>query len=278
MIPKAFFSGDSQEDLTDGISHFFGTVLELLEGKVAVIKPQIAFFEQLGWQGLRALTHICSSARARDILIILDAKRGDIGSTAQAYAEAYLGPQSAIKADALTVNPYLGIDSIQPFLSVMQQTRTGLFVLVKTSNPGSGDFQNLETPQGPLHMSVAKKLAELSLTFRGPQTGWSSLGAVVGATYPEEAVQLRAELPHVPFLVPGYGAQGASGEFAVSGFIEGPHGREGGVVNSSRGILYPPGVHVASSKEAWAIQFESNLKQTLKDLSQAVAGAPGRSV
>jgi orotidine-5'-phosphate decarboxylase len=221
----------------DGVLGFLTEVLDQCADRVPAVKPQIAFFEQMGWRGLRCLERVVAHARKRELLVILDAKRGDIGSTAQAYAQSYLWPNSALRADALTVNPYLGRDSLEPFLDAAWRFGVGVFVLARTSNPGANDFQSASVAGVPLYERVAESLAEPAAQLRG-KSGWSNLGVVAGATYPDEARRLRTLLPYSLFLVPGYGAQGGALNQALAGFVPGREVLEGGVVNSSRGILY----------------------------------------
>ncbi len=170
---------------------------------VPAVKPQAAFFEQLGPPGMTALYDVIQYARAAGLIVILDGKRNDIGSTAEAYAEGYLG-----SADALTVSPYLGEDSLRPFVEVGQRRGAGIFVLVKTSNPGGGQFQDLMADGRPLYRHVGEFVERLAVETAG-RNGYGAVGAVVGATYPQQLAELREAMPHTWFLVPGYGAQGA---------------------------------------------------------------------
>jgi orotidine-5'-phosphate decarboxylase len=207
-------------------------VLDVVAPLVGVVKPQSAFFEACGPAGMQALLQIVRQARSKGLLIILDAKRNDIASTAEAYAEAAF---RVFDADALTINPYLGRDSVEPFLKVSRPLGRGLFVLVRTSNAGAGQFQDLACGGGLLYARVAAAVAAWGAENRG-EAGYGDVGAVVGATNPAELAGLRRLLPGVPLLVPGYGAQGASaadtaGAFAADGL--------GAVVNSSRAILFP---------------------------------------
>ncbi len=277
MIPSLFQRGDmavTSEETSQAVGDFLTAILERAEGRVAVVKPQIAFFEQLGWRGLEVLEKVVDHARALGFLVLLDAKRGDIGSTADAYARAYLEPGSPTAVDAITINPYLGLDSLEPFVARAEAHGHGLFVLVKTSNPGSGDLQNLDVAGAKVFGVVASAMAPISRRLVGKQTGWSSLGVVVGATYPGEAQAVRERLPNALFLVPGYGAQGGSAGAAVRGFVPGPRGLEGGVVNSSRGILFPQGGDV-SEAAVWERAIDSALDRAIGELAEAVAGAPG---
>ncbi|MCP3961658.1 MAG: orotidine-5'-phosphate decarboxylase [bacterium] len=272
-VPPLFRRGSmTPEDprTADAVEAFLLAILDRVAPHVAVIKPQIAFFERLGWRGLRVLERLVEQARSRNTLVLLDAKRGDIGSTAAGYAAAYLGPGAAIRCDAMTLNPYLGRDSLVPFLERSRRGGEGLFVLVKTSNPGSGDFQDRRLDGGgSLSGAVAEALAGEARELRGPATGWSSLGVVVGATYPGESEKVRELLPYSLFLVPGYGAQGGSAKAALRGFVPGPDGRlEGGLVSSSRGILYPPGSDTDDATR-WEQAVSEALERSIDELRTA---------
>ena len=267
-IPPLFRRGSmapGDPQTADAVEAFLGAVVDRLEGRVAVVKPQIAFFEQLGWRGLEALERIVARCQERGLLVLLDAKRGDIGSTAQGYADAYLSEGAPLKVDALTLNAYLGLDTLEPFAA----TGAGLFVLVRTSNPGAGDLQDLKTPEGPIYLRMARNLRPLSDRLVG-KTGWSNLGVVVGATWPEQAIAVREALPQALFLVPGFGAQGGSAAGAVRGFVPGPVGLEGGVVNSSRGVLFPAGA-ATDDAAAWGKAIDGALNESIDLLGQAVA-------
>jgi orotidine-5'-phosphate decarboxylase len=246
--------------------------LDRLVGKVAAVKPQIAFFEQMGSGGMAALERVMAAARERELLIVLDAKRGDIGSTAEGYARAYLEPGAAAEADALTLNPYMGLDTLAPFAERAAAYGRGLFVLAKTSNPGSGDLQDrVLEKEGPVYEVLAGSLAPMADELEGPATGWSSLGIVAGATYPEQAERLRALLPNALFLVPGYGAQGASAADAVRSFVPGPGGLEGGLVNSSRGLLFPAAGQEAADAAGWERAVDEAVARAADELRAAVA-------
>lgn len=274
-IPPVFRQGsmDPSDPLTAAaVEAFLSVVLDRVAPRVAIIKPQIAFFERLGWRGTRVLGRLAEHARGQGLQVLLDAKRGDVGSTAAGYAGAYLGPGAVVECDAITLNPYLGRDSLTPFLDRARHHGSGLFVLVKTSNPGSGDFQDRGLEDGStLFEAVASALAPEASSLRGPSTGWSSLGVVVGATFPGQAEQVRERLPHSLFLVPGYGAQGGSAEAALSGFVQGPSGRlEGGLVNSSRGILFPPDGQT-DDPARWEAAIDAALERAIGELSEAAA-------
>ncbi len=272
-IPAAFRSGDmapSDPRTAASVERFLLAFVERVAERVAAVKPQIAFFEQLGWRGIRVLESVVARARGLGLPVILDAKRSDIGSTAQGYARAYLAADAPQPVDAITLSPYLGRDTLEPFVECARQCGRGLFVLVKTSNPGSGDYQDRQVEGRPLYEMVAESLADTESRLIGPETGWSSLGIVVGATYPETGPELRALLPHSLFLVPGYGAQGGAAADAVSGFVPGPRGLEGGVVNSSRGLLFPKGAEGADAP-GWEKAVDAAIDGAIRELAEAVA-------
>lgn len=231
MLPTAFQS----ENPADAVRRFSLKVFELVRPYCGIVKPQAAFFELLGPAGFAALEAVQRRAKEMGFVTILDAKRGDIASTAQAYAEAAFGP--VWDADALTVNPYLGRDSVEPFLATARKVTPtrGLFVLVRTSNPGGGLFQNRLCDGQPLYRHVGEAVADWNAERIG-ECGLGDVGAVVGATHPAELAELRAVLPNVWFLVPGYGAQGGTAADVKAGYL--PNGL-GAVVNSSRGVVFP---------------------------------------
>lgn len=216
------------------VERFCLELLDVVAGRVAAVKPQAAFFEVLGADGVRAFERVCDRARSLDLLVIGDVKRGDIATTARAYAEAFLGPNEG-RCDAITVSPFLGPDTLEPFAEVAAREDAGLYVLLRTSNPGGATFQRHGTPE--LWESVATSLEALGSDHVGT-CGYSSVGAVVGATNREELASLRARLPHTPFLLPGYGAQGAGGEDILPAFPDRDAPWRGGLVNSSRGIAF----------------------------------------
>ncbi|HVX13425.1 MAG TPA: orotidine-5'-phosphate decarboxylase [Pirellulales bacterium] len=237
QLPPALTSGISAQDraaMAKVYFRFCADVIDVVAGVVPAVKPQAAFFEQLGPDGMLALGEVIHHARSKGLFVILDGKRNDIGTTATAYADAYLGEESGWRADALTVSPYLGADSIQPFVEVANQRGAGIFALVKTSNPGGGQFQDLDAGGQPLYRHVAEFVEQLSAETRGDH-GYGAVGAVVGATYPEQLRELRSVMPSAWLLVPGYGSQGATGRDVAGAFDE--QGL-GAVVNNSRGIIF----------------------------------------
>jgi orotidine-5'-phosphate decarboxylase len=252
------------------VESFLKAFLDRIADRVAVVKPQADFFEQLGSPGVAVLERLVERARELGLHVVLDAKRGDIGSTAAAYAAAYLRVDAPLRVDALTVNPYLGLDTLEPFLDASAEAGSGLFVLVKTSNSGSGDLQDRRLESGGvLYEALAEELATRALAFRGPKTGFSSLGVVAGATWPGESERLRELLPHSLFLVPGYGAQGAGAKEALRGFVRGGGGlREGGIVNSSRGLLFPEGSST-DDRGVWERTIDDAIDRAVGELREA---------
>jgi orotidine-5'-phosphate decarboxylase len=224
------------------IAAFCRRTLKLVEPYTGVIKIQAAFFELLGSQGFNALSNVIETARELNLVVILDAKRGDIASTATAYADAAFAgctidgvTYPVWNADALTINPYLGADAVEPFLTAAKTSQRGVFVLVRTSNAGSGLFQDLICDGKPVYRHVAEAVAKWNESTMG-DCGLGDVGAVVGATHPRELVELRAALPNVWFLVPGYGAQGGSAADVKAAYrADGL----GAIVNSSRGVVFP---------------------------------------
>ena len=246
LIPPLFGPAGPDAAASWGVA-----LLERAAGKAAVVKPQAGLFERWGSKGLAALERVCSAATAQGMLVILDAKRGDIGTTADGYAEGYLGAASSCPCDAITVNPYMGVDTIEPFVKVAEKQNKGVVVLARTSNPGSKDFQAKLIDGQPLYLHVARSLLPMITRLRG-QSGWSGLMLVAGATGPEDAAALREAAGDALFLVPGYGAQGAGAAEAVAGFVKRGNLREGGVVNASRSVASPEGSLQAGSADEWS--------------------------
>jgi orotidine-5'-phosphate decarboxylase len=275
-------SGESLKERAAAYRAFCRGVIDVVAEMVPVVKPQSAFFEELGPPGVAALVEVIRYAQDRGLLVILDAKRNDIGSTAEAYARGMLGRESPWGADALTISPYLGEDSLTPFVEVARERGAGLFVLVKTSNPGSGLLQDLElapTPEragasrpGRVYNRAATLVERLS-TETGGSSGYGLAGAVCGATYPQQLAELRAAMPHTWFLIPGYGSQGGAAADVAPGFDA--RGL-GAVVNNSRGIIF------AHARKEYAEQFAPDhwqdavaaaTKQMIADLSPFSPGS-----
>jgi orotidine-5'-phosphate decarboxylase len=216
-------------------------VIDAAGSQCVAVKPQVACFERLGAPGWSALASTVEYAREHGLLVICDGKRGDIDVSARAYAQAYFGetetpfgPVSGLDADALTVNPLLGLDSLAPVAEIARSAGGGLFVLVRTSNPGAADIQDLQLADG---QPVSARLAAMVTTLGGSpgRSGLGDIGAVAGATAPEHLARLREAMPTAPFLLPGVGAQGGRVEDLAAAFAPGP---AGGLVSSSRGIVF----------------------------------------
>lgn len=233
--------GKTLEGAAEAILVYNKALIDALCDIVPAVKPQAAYYEMYGWQGVRALTETIAYAKSKGMFVITDGKRNDIGTTMEAYATAHLGvtdvdgtKAAAFGADALTVNGYLGADGIVPVINVSKKMDTGMFVLVKTSNPSSGELQNLELEGSEtIYLHMGNLCEEWGKELMG-KYGYSGVGAVVGATYPQQLTELRKELTHTFFLVPGYGAQGGTAKDIAGAFDS---NGLGAIVNSSRGIM-----------------------------------------
>lgn len=257
MLPGFLKTGEKAKD----ILHFNKMIIDSVKDLVGIVKPQAAFYEQLGVEGIKVLFETIDYAKKNGMIVILDAKRNDIGSTAKAYAESYLTPESNV--DFLTVTPYLGSDGIMPFTEKCNYK--GIFTLVKTSNPSSKEFQDRVCEGKKMYEIVAEKVNELGSEYVG-EMGYSSVGAVVGATYPDEAKKLRKIMPRTLFLVPGYGKQGGTADDAVGCFNDDGYGA---VVNSSRGIIFSfkegsREAEVRESIKTAALKMKQDLHEALK--------------
>ncbi len=219
------------------VARFCKGIVDAVGPYVVAVKPQSAFFEALGSDGIRALEEVADYARSNGLLVVLDAKRGDIGSTARAYAAAYLEPRNGLGpiADAMTVSAFLGHDSVEPFLAACRRHGAGVFLLVRTSNSGAADVQDLTLSDGrPLWQYVAALVHEWGLPLVG-ERGMSSVGAVVGATYPRAVSEARRLMPQAPLLLPGIGAQGATPADVARAFTTGP---ASALVTASRSVIF----------------------------------------
>lgn len=232
--------GETFEGAAQAILQFNKTLIDALCDIVPAVKPQSAYYEMYGVPGIQCLYETIAYAKKAGMYVILDAKRGDIGATSEAYAKAYLGKteiagveQEAFGADCLTVNPYLGTDGIKPFTDQCAAHQKGIFALVKTSNKSSGELQDLKSEGRYIYEHMADLVKEWGSDLIGIH-GYSSVGAVVGATYPEQAEALRRQMPHTYFLVPGYGAQGGKAEDVAKSFNK---DGLGAIVNASRSIM-----------------------------------------
>lgn len=242
ILGEAFAKhGKTSQGVCEAIFRFNCGLIDALCDIVPAVKPQMAYYEMYGLGGLTALSKTIDYAREKGMYVILDGKRNDIGSTAEAYAAAYLGEtkigtefyENDFDADALTVNPYLGTDGILPFVKQCEERDKGIFVLVKTSNPSSGELQDLTLEGGKLYERVAHLVNRWGMSSVG-KSGYSGVGAVVGATYPEQLTELRAVMPTAYFLVPGYGAQGGKAEDVAKAFNS---DGLGAIINASRSIM-----------------------------------------
>ena len=263
-------ASEQAEIVATAFEEFCCRLTDVIAPLVPAVKPQAAFFEEWGPAGMRTLCRVIRHARDAGLVVICDAKRGDIGSTAEAYARGYLSgndPDAAAwGADALTVNPYLGTDTLRPFVDVAKERGAGLFVLVRTSNPGAGVFQDRLSDSVPLYRHVAQQVEALTMETSSNRE-FGIVGAVVGATYPQELAELRDVMPHSLFLVPGYGSQGAGAEDVASAFR--PDGL-GALVNSSRAInfAYRRGPFASEfGEDKWEDAIQAATEQMIADLA-----------
>ena len=242
-IKNACFAeyGKTLEGAAEALLRFNTAIIDQIHDIVPAIKPQAAYYEMYGWQGVRAQAQTIAYAKDKGMFVITDGKRNDIGTTMEAYATAHLGTTDvageavdAFGADALTVNGYLGSDGIKPLLNVCKAKDKGIFVLVKTSNPSSGELQDLQLTDGvSVYEQMGRMCESWGVELPG-KFGYSGVGAVVGATYPGQLAEMREKAPHTFFLVPGYGAQGGGANDAKNAFDK---NGLGAVINSSRGIM-----------------------------------------
>ncbi len=232
--------GETLEGAAQAVWQFNQGLIDALCDVVPAVKPQAAYYERLGWHGMAVLERTISYAKGKGLFVIADIKRGDIGSTAQAYADAWLGetqvgdvPLTAFGADCVTLNGYMGSDTVEPFVETCKRYGKCLFLLAKTSNPGSGELQNLTAGERKVYQLLGDMAEKLGAGTQG-KYGYGLAGAVTGATYPEELAELRVNLPHTFFLVPGYGAQGGTARDVRCAFDQDGHGA---IVNASRSIM-----------------------------------------
>ena len=255
MLPKCVT--DKYDKTLEGVSkailEYNKALIDETCDIIPAVKPQIAFYEMFGIPGLEAFKETCKYAKEKGMIVIADIKRGDIGSTAQGYSNAFLGKtkigdheESIFDVDFVTVNPYMGTDCVKPFVEDCKKYDKGIFILVKTSNPSSGELQDLKLENGKeVYMQVADLVEKWGEDLVG-EYGYSSVAAVVGATYPEQLEQIRSKAPHTYFLIPGYGAQGGKAEDIALGFDK---NGLGGIVNASRSLM------CAYKSEIWKNQF-----------------------
>lgn len=274
ILKKSFGEfGESLEGAADAIWQFNKEIIDKTYDLIPAVKPQIAMYEQFGIEGLKAFQKTVDYCKEKDLVVIGDIKRGDIGSTSEAYAIGHLGKVqvgskkiTAFNEDFVTVNPYLGTDGIKPFVDVCKEEKKGLFILVKTSNPSSGEFQDRLVDGRPLYEYVGEQVAKWGEEHMGDS--YSYIGAVVGATYPAIGKELRKIMPKSFILVPGYGAQGGKGADLVHYFDQ---NGLGAIVNSSRGII------AAYKQEAYsrfgAENFADASRQAVVDMIEDIGSA-----
>lgn len=267
--------GETLEGAAEAIWQYNKGIVDAVSDLIPAVKPQIAMYEQFGIEGMRAFKKTVDYCKEKGLVVIGDVKRGDIGSTSEAYAVGHLGKVAVgskqyygFDEDFATVNPYLGSDGIKPFVKVCAEEKKGIFVLVKTSNPSSGEFQDRLVDGRPLYELVGEKVAEWGAECMG--NGYSYVGAVVGATYPEQGRILRKVMPKTFILVPGYGAQGGKGVDLVHFFNE---DGLGAIINSSRGIIaaYKQEQYASYGEEGYADAARAAVIAMREDIAQALA-------
>lgn len=266
--------GETLEGAAEAVWQYNKAIVDAICDLIPAVKPQIAMYEQFGLPGLAVFKKTVDYCKEKGLVVIGDVKRGDIGSTSAAYATAHLGQVKVGSSlitpfgeDFATVNPYLGTDGIKPFIDVCKEEKTGLFILVKTSNPSSGEFQDQLVNGKPLYELVGEKVAEWADSFMGEE--YSYIGAVVGATYPEMGKVLRRVMPKSFILVPGYGAQGGKAEDLVHYFNE---DGLGAIVNSSRGIIaaYKQEKYASFGADAFAQASRQAVIDMIADINGAL--------
>lgn len=272
---KAFAQcGETLEGAAEAIWQYNKGIVDAVYDLIPAVKPQIAMYEQFGLPGLAAFVKTVEYCKEKGLVVIGDIKRGDIGSTSEAYATGHLGKVAVgsksyfpFGEDFATVNPYLGSDGVKPFIKVCKEEKKGIFVLVKTSNPSSGELQDRVVDGRPLYEIVGEKTAEWGAECMGDS--YSYVGAVVGATYPEQGRVLRKIMPKTFILVPGYGAQGGKGKDLVHFFNE---DGLGAIINSSRGIIaaYKQEKYASFGEEGYADASRAAVLDMKEDIAQAL--------
>ncbi len=274
LIPTSFFPEDTDrtknETIEDTLFDWASCIIDEIKDLVPAIKLQSAFYEQYGVPGMWAFGRIIRYAKEAGLIVCVDGKRNDIGSTAEAYANSAIGRTTILEsderifdADCMTVSPYLGRDSLAPFVEACRKYGKGIFILVKTSNPGSGDLQDIQDASGEtIYTKVAKMVDELGADLVGTH-GYSSIGAVVGATYPAEAAALRKIMPKAFFLVPGYGIQGGTAADVKPAFNA---DNLGALIHSARGITFANDNQNATRDE-YAGNVRDNVEKMIRDVT-----------
>lgn len=275
LIPdnlKRHKSESNLQDVAEVYETFCKKIIDIVAPLVPAVKPQAAFFEQHGPLGMQCLANVISCASSKGLLVILDGKRNDIGSTAAAYANGLIGPSgtSPWGADALTVSPYLGDDSLTPFVDVANDRGGGLFILVKTSNKGGAQFQDLIFNGKPLYRHIGNYVSQLageSIEKTNIASGYGNIGAVVGATWPAQLSELREAMPKVWFLVPGYGSQGGGAKDVADAFDQ---NGLGAIINNSRGIIFAHRSEAFKEKYGES-RWEEAVEASTRDMIEALA-------
>ncbi len=268
--------GETLEGAGEAIWQFNKAIVDAVYDLVPAVKPQVAMYEQFGIPGLVAFQKTVDYCHSRGLVVIGDVKRGDIGSTSAAYAAAHLGTVQVgsntfepFNEDFATVNPYLGTDGVDPFVKVCNACGKGIFVLVKTSNPSSGEFQDRLVDGRPLYELVGEQVEKWGASCKEEGCDYTNVGAVVGATYPEMGRRLRTLMPHPFILVPGYGAQGASGKDLKAFFNE---DGLGAIINSSRGIIaaWKQEKYASFGAEKFALASRAAVEEMLRDIRENI--------
>jgi len=258
--------GKTLEGAADALLRFNKALIDAVYDIVPAVKPQAAYYEMYGWQGVRALAETISYAQSKGMFVIVDGKRGDIGATMEAYADGWLGttevegiPFTPFNGDALTVNGYLGTDCIEPLIKVCQKKDKGIFVLAKTSNPSSGELQDIKINDKTIYEIMASFCEQWGESLPGKH-GYNGVGVVVGATYPEQLTELRRKFPKLFFLVPGYGAQGGGGKSIAGAFDK---NGMGAIINASRSMMCAwqkaPQLSLAEATRAEAVRMKNDI-------------------
>lgn len=258
------------------VKEFHERILDQITPLVPAIKPQLAFFEQLGSAGIEAFESLVLSARQRNLLVIADAKRGDIGPTADAYARSFLGGVTFLganigppTADCLTVNPFFGTDGVKPFIDIANSNGAGLYILVRTSNPSSSELQLLKSSELTISEHIASSVEKWGAAWTG-STGYSSIGAVVGATHPADLLNLRKRMPRTPFLLPGYGAQGGRASDVVDAFDQ---KGLGALVVAARSVNFAYRRADGSEEPDWELSVRKATEDMVADITTTLAAA-----
>ena len=282
VVPEPFLAeaykvvGETLEGAGEAIWQFNKAIVDAVYDLVPAVKPQVAMYEQFGIPGLVAFQKTVDYCHSRGLVVIGDVKRGDIGSTSAAYAAAHLGTVQVgsntfapFGEDFATVNPYLGTDGVDPFIKVCNACDKGIFVLVKTSNPSSGEFQDRMVDGRPLYELVGEQVEKWGASCKEEGCDYTNVGAVVGATYPEMGRRLRTLMPHTFILVPGYGAQGASGKDLKAFFNE---DGLGAIINSSRGIIaaWKQEKYASFGAEKFALASRAAVEEMLRDIRENI--------